>query len=269
MNNVDFIAQGILSLTHEYFILIFVSIGYFSKNRPIFTRVLFILLFSIILNCWLKSVWKIPLAEHLGKEGWAFPSGHMQNSIVFWGWLAWELNKSWVYILAVTFLIGIATSLMHFGYHTSIDIIGAFVFALPTLFLYQILIKMPKITTEKIGLVLTLLSLPLVYLIHNIQPYSIPLGALIGFTLGCSLEKSYSDLHDSKPNLKNNLFLNLIFAVLGILIIYQLSTYLYLFFTKDTGNFIKFFSVALWISYGANATAMLFNKIKNGIKQHA
>ena len=132
----DSIAKASLFVTGEYFIIALVSIGYLTYKKPVFSRALFLLLFTMILNPFLKDIFQVPLNPDLHKVGYAFPSGHMQATAVLWLWLAYELKKPLFTILAGIILCAVAFSLHHFGYHTLEDIGAAVGFALISLVLF-------------------------------------------------------------------------------------------------------------------------------------
>lgn len=54
----------------------------------------------------------------------AFPSGHAQNAVVFWGYLAWWVNRRWFSWLAVSLIGVISFSRLYLGVHFPIDIVG-------------------------------------------------------------------------------------------------------------------------------------------------
>lgn len=106
-------------------------------NRKIFTHVAILLFFMMIFNTYLKSIWQIPLDASIG-PGWAFPSGHMSASIVYWGYLA-LVYPYWVIRIAITLLlITIGWALTYQGYHNIEDICGSLLFGLPTLVAYYL-----------------------------------------------------------------------------------------------------------------------------------
>jgi undecaprenyl-diphosphatase len=39
----------------------------------------------MLFNFALKIIFQVPLPAHIGKQGFAFPSGHMQSSVVLYG----------------------------------------------------------------------------------------------------------------------------------------------------------------------------------------
>lgn len=192
---IDYIAQACLGFTHQSFLIPFIIVGYFIFSKQIFCKALFILLFSMVVNAYLKSLWQVPLPSALGKEGWAFPSGHMQTAFAFWGWLAWEYNQILFRFFVTFLLIGIGFSLVHFGYHDYYDIFGALGCGIISLSVYDILLRqfiVFKNNLSYVGLLFFTLALPMIYF----TPLSLPHlwlaeGALLGLSLGCFLSQNY------------------------------------------------------------------------------
>jgi len=245
---INIIAKAFLFTTNEFFIISVICIGYFSEKRPAFCRALFIFLLTLILNPYLKSLWQIPLAAHLGKEGYAFPSGHMQSAMVFWGWLAFEFFNIWFFSFAFFLLVGIGLSLIHFGYHSLTDIMGAVFFAVLTLVLYYGIFRLLKNKNlGLIGILLALFSMIIIYFLPN-PTFNIwiALGSLVGFSFGCSLI-------NKSATLTKNKMIKIALAFVGAGFIYYAFGII-----KPLVNeinllcFTQFFILALWISFGAN-----------------
>ena len=112
----------------------------FGKKED-FGGALYLLLFTMILNVVLKSIFQIPLALHLEKEGFAFPSGHMQSAAVFYGWLAYKTSSFSMKGLVLILLMGSGSSLVYFGYHTWVEVLGGIGFAALTVGLYIFLLR--------------------------------------------------------------------------------------------------------------------------------
>lgn len=140
----DNIATFFLSFSHDTIIIPFVVLGYIWLERSIFYHGICLILLSIILNYALKITFKIPLSPHLGKQGFAFPSGHMQSSVVLYGWLLSKTQNK-IYKLFIIFLLsGIGFSLIYFNYHNYLDIIGAIFFAVLLITAYALLLSHNK-----------------------------------------------------------------------------------------------------------------------------
>jgi membrane-associated phospholipid phosphatase len=54
----------------------------------------------------------------------AFPSGHAQNAVVFWIYVAWWVGRRWFYALALAMVALISFSRLYLAVHFPIDIVG-------------------------------------------------------------------------------------------------------------------------------------------------
>ncbi|MBT4964011.1 MAG: phosphatase PAP2 family protein [Francisellaceae bacterium] len=171
-NLLDILARGHLAFTTEIILIPTVAVGYHFISRRIYINATVILLFMMVFNTYLKSIWQIPLPTHIG-TGWSFPSGHMASAIVFWGYLALE-NKHRIFVgITAVGLIGVALSLIHFGYHTLTDILGAVFFSSITLAMFfHINKKVQDGNLFKVSGILMLLSGFLIYLLPNPVPFT-------------------------------------------------------------------------------------------------
>ena len=127
---IDSIANVFLSLTHDQFIIPLIILGYIWINRDTFYHATCLILVSMIFNCALKVTFQMPLSAVIGKEGFAFPSGHMLSATIFFGWLAFRSGSLAIRTLIIVLLTGIGLSLIHFQYHNYYDVLGAIFFAL-------------------------------------------------------------------------------------------------------------------------------------------
>ncbi len=112
-------------------------IGLFSNKRRFYILSLILFFLSTPLNILLKEFFQIPLNPDLGlTHTYAFPSGHIQNTAILWGSLAVFYTNSWIRIAVGISLIlnGIATHLL--GFHTVLDIIGAYYVAIVFLLIF-------------------------------------------------------------------------------------------------------------------------------------
>ncbi len=134
-----------LSFSHWVVILPFIVLGYCLISRRVFSHAVCLLALSILLNIVLKNIFQIPLSPTLGKEGFAFPSGHMQAATVLYGWLALNIKNAWVRLSIVIILLGVGFSLVHAGYHNHYDVLGGVFFGTLLIFFYHfLLLNFPK-----------------------------------------------------------------------------------------------------------------------------
>jgi membrane-associated phospholipid phosphatase len=65
----------------------------------------------------------------------AFPSGHAQNAVVFWIYVAWWVGRRWFYGLALAMVVLISFSRLYLAVHFPIDIVGGLVIGTAIMFL--------------------------------------------------------------------------------------------------------------------------------------
>jgi membrane-associated phospholipid phosphatase len=133
----DYLARGFLFFSHYQFILAVIILGFIWFDRSLFYHAFCLALLSALLNVALKDSFQIPLNPFLHKQGFAFPSGHMQLATVFYGWLAYKVKGKLFSLLMAVLLSGIGLGLVHFGYHTIYDVFGGVFFALLLFLLYD------------------------------------------------------------------------------------------------------------------------------------
>ncbi len=168
----DFFAKMILGFSHGTIIVPLLIIGYIWINEEIFFHSICLILLSMISNSAFKVTFQVPLNPHIGKEGFAFPSGHMQTAVALYGFLyTFTRNKALKNSLIVL-LIMIGASLIYFGYHNLADILGAVFFALILIYCYKyltIIMRVPHLFLA----ITTFASVCLLYikLIQTIPPH--------------------------------------------------------------------------------------------------
>jgi membrane-associated phospholipid phosphatase len=168
MITLNSIASLFLAFSDDKIIMPILIIGYIWVDRKIFFEAICLILISILLNFSLKITFKIPFPIH--QEGFAFPSGHTQSSVVLYGWLLTNLKHHPLKILLLMLIAGIGWSLVYFDHHNYFDVIGGVFFGCLLLLLYKSLTNPLK--QASINLILlsvsTLLILYIKY-IYNIK----------------------------------------------------------------------------------------------------
>lgn len=212
---------------------------------------LFFILFTMIDNYYLKSLFQTPLPPPL--EGWAFPSGHMHCALIFWGWLACEYRRPIFTALVGLILSIVAYGLVFHGYHYPVDILGAIGFGSLFLLSFHLLSQYPlfRKTPSFLGLLLSGLGFILIMLLppESRKPHLWQaLGALLGFTLGWASQTTI-DTYSVKQKI-----LQLALTLSGCAV-------LYMSFTPSASTnlkiFAQFFMIACWI----NLSKIVFQKI--------
>ncbi|MCS5708082.1 hypothetical protein CC99x_004100 [Candidatus Berkiella cookevillensis] len=134
MHATKIIAEIGLIFSQPVTLVIAFLLGTFFLNTKAFSKAFMLMLFTMIYNLYLKSIWQIPLEPPL--EGWAFPSGHMHAAWVFWGWLVCHYKK---WSLFATFLVAMSLAtfgMIDHGYHNIIDVLGAIGFGSLSLLIF-------------------------------------------------------------------------------------------------------------------------------------
>lgn len=141
----DQFAQAFLFFSNDIFIIPMLIVGLIWFDRATFYHAVCLILLSILVNVALKVSFQIPLSPTLHKQGYAFPSGHMQLVTVLYTWLAYKMRFFGCKIGVAVILVGIAMSLVHFNYHNYYDVVAAVFFALLLLVSYHFSsLKWPK-----------------------------------------------------------------------------------------------------------------------------
>jgi hypothetical protein len=144
MGFLDFLAKGFLTFSHPTLIVPFLIIGFLleksgliknsKQGSIVWANACLIILFTMIFNMFLKSLFLVPLNPSIGKEGFAFPSGHMQVSVVFYGWLFWAYPYWGIQGLILLILTGLGYGLIQQGYHNFNDVFAATVIGILTVY---------------------------------------------------------------------------------------------------------------------------------------
>jgi membrane-associated phospholipid phosphatase len=147
MDPFSLLAKGFLTFSHATIMVpllitgLLTGGGFFikapsSQRRMLWGNICLLVLFTMIYNLFLKSLFLVPLNPALGIKGFAFPSGHMHVSAVLYGALFLAYPYLFLRIIFLIILAGIGYGLVYEGYHTFIDVAGAVGFALITLYLF-------------------------------------------------------------------------------------------------------------------------------------
>lgn len=194
------VADGFLTFSHAIIIAPLLIIGFATrgsfliippsrKGTQVWGYAILLVLFTMIFNAFLKSLFQVPLDPALGISGFAFPSGHMQSSVVLYGWLALVYRNPNLRGILLFILMGMGIGLIQKGYHDYIDVGGSIIFGTATLFVFAQCTTFPSVRAypPRLGLYLIpLAGLMLVGIYIRIgMPSHIPktFAGLITFSL--------------------------------------------------------------------------------------
>lgn len=188
----DLLVANILSffliLTRDYIIFPVIILGMVFIDRRLFLRSAVLILFGLILNIYLKSIFQVPLKAHLNQDWWAFPSGHAQFAATFYGYLAYKFRKKLVSYVCFTIIMGVCCALVYFNYHNWVDVIAALGVAALWIILFDKLDTLFKEYLFALSGILLALSYVLLSFVSK-KPSTLPLilGSHIGLTIGLFL----------------------------------------------------------------------------------
>ena len=178
-------------------ILLFYLIG---VSRIFFLQSLCLTLLDMMINVALKGTFKLPL---LTDGGFAFPSGHMQITTVFYGWLALYVPSLVLRCLMLVVCIGQGMGLIHYHYHNLMDVIGGFIVGVLLIVSYRGILSVFKRHTPWILILIStgcMLYNMVIYQngipMHAKYAYELLLGVLLCERI---LSKNGKNTHDWEP----------------------------------------------------------------------
>jgi hypothetical protein len=235
----DFLAGFILYFFNDTFLAPFIIFGFYYLDQKIILKASILMVFTMVINAYLKQVWQIPLNPEIFKSGWAYPSGHTSSNVVFWGAIALQYNKKKLYLIFSTILTFGFISMEYVGYHDWIDIFGGICLGLSILTIsYPYLSKIPIYVLAS-GLQIICMFVLFFMIDHQLKNYHwlwLSQGMLTGVII-CE----YFKLIKKAP--QNKVLINIILAFLGIYLIALAINY---FKLDSLGEFIKGWLIAFW-----------------------
>ncbi|MFC2023523.1 phosphatase PAP2 family protein [Chloroflexota bacterium] len=205
----DGIAASLTRLGYEEFYLILLPFFYWCVNRDIGINLAFISLLSAWTNDTIKYIFGIPrpsdprLRVPLPETSPSFPSGHAQNAVANWGYLAYRLHNKVFTVLAVLLIVGIGLSRIVLGVHYPQDVVAGWLVG--TLLLMVYIWVAPRlsgwVTGQATGLQVALaVALPVgLIFVHPADTQGLypaegaitPMSALAGLGIGLIMERAW------------------------------------------------------------------------------
>jgi membrane-associated phospholipid phosphatase len=248
----------------EAFYLLFMPLIYWSIDRRAGAGLFILLLFSAYLNAVAKVIAdqprpfdydpRVKALGHAGGGG--LPSGHTQNAVVIWGYLAMRYHKMNGWLIAGFLMIGIPLSRIYLGVHFPTDLVGGYLLGVPILILF--LWIAPRLENWLVlkgfawQLVLALV-LPILLILLNptANRYVLSMiAALMGVAAGFVLERRFV-----RFSCHGLIWKRIIRYLLGVFILFGLWAGLRVAFAslEPAGllRFIRYMLVGLWGGIGA------------------
>ena len=248
----------------EAFYLLFMPLIYWSIDRRAGAGLFILLLFSAYLNAVAKVIAdqprpfdydpRVKALGHAGGGG--LPSGHTQNAVVIWGYLAMRYRKMIGWLIAGFLMIGIPLSRIYLGVHFPTDLVGGYLLGAPILILF--VWTAPRLENWLVlkgfawQLVLALV-LPILLILLNpaANRYVLSMiAALMGVAAGFVLERRFV-----RFSCHGLIWKRIIRYLLGVFILFGLWAGLRVAFAslEPAGllRFIRYMLVGLWGGIGA------------------
>ncbi len=138
----DGVAHGFSFLGDEPFYLLLIPVLYWAVDRVVALRLTVILLVSTWINGTVKALVDLPRPSPVEVQVLAHeptggvPSGHAQNAVVIWGYLASVRPAVWAVGGAVLAALAIGASRLYLGVHFPHDLVAGWLLGLLILFVF-------------------------------------------------------------------------------------------------------------------------------------
>jgi hypothetical protein len=127
--------------------------------------------------------------------GFGLPSGHTQNTVVIWTYLASQFKRRWFWVVAALLMVLVPLSRIYLAVHFPTDLLGGYVMGLLVLLLYLWLEPRAEAALERAGLIWQLaisILVPAVLLLILPVETAVSSGStLAGMGVGFALERRW------------------------------------------------------------------------------
>ena len=201
----DLFFKIITFLGNEGFYLALLPLVYWCFDKKAGIRLTIVFLFS----AWVNSTAKILAAQPrpfqydtrviplVHASGGGLPSGHTQNSVVVWGYLAGRIRRPWAWAGALLLICLIPLSRLYLGVHFPTDLLGGYLLGFIILIVFNKLEPVVSMRLAHASLSVQVLSAVLIpSLLLLVYPgddrYGISISsAMLGAFLGLIAETKY------------------------------------------------------------------------------
>jgi membrane-associated phospholipid phosphatase len=205
----DAVWEFLTRLGYEEFYFVLLPLVYWCLNRRIGAGLGYVAMLSAWLNSVVKYLFKIPRPNDpriripLPETSPSFLSGHAQNAVVNWGYLAIRFRNPIFTVIAVIVILGIGLSRIFLGVHFPQDVIGGWLLGLVLLLVY-VWAEEPVanwIAGQRSAIQVALAAgVPVVLIFlhpadtqghYPAEGAIVPMAALTGFGLGLIMERAW------------------------------------------------------------------------------
>jgi membrane-associated phospholipid phosphatase len=197
------------SLGYEGFYLFLLPLVYWCFHKRIGIGLAYVSLLSAWVNNAIKYFFRIPRPSDpriripWPETGPSFPSGHAQNAVVIWGYLAYRFRHPLLWVVALVAILGIGLSRVVLGVHYPQDVIAGWLIGLALVTVY-ILAERPVshwLGRQRTAVqVILAIVVPLVLMfLHPADAEGFyppegsvtPMSALVGLGIGAIMERAW------------------------------------------------------------------------------
>ena len=138
----DTLAKAVTTLGAEQAFLLILPVVFWCWDKRLGARLGVLLMLSAYINLALKDLFDQPRpaadrVEILADETTpGFPSGHAQNSVVIFGYLAAQIGRPWAWAAAGLIAFAVGLSRIYLGVHFPTDVLGGWLIGIAVLALY-------------------------------------------------------------------------------------------------------------------------------------
>ena len=186
----------------SYFLLL--PFLYWCVDKNLAQRLAYLLLFSVYSNAALKNLFRHPRpfrydprVQNLSVEPaevlrYGLPSGHSQMAVAVWGYLATQVHRQWVRVLAVALMILVPFSRIYLGVHFPTDVLAGLIIGAMWLGLFLLIEPRlePWLARQPAGVQIALaVIVPTILLVlHSSRDAVAAMATLIGIGIGIVIE---------------------------------------------------------------------------------
>lgn len=201
-------AKLITFMGSEEFYLIAIPFVYWCVAKRLGFRLFYVFALSMYVNTVLKAMIAAP--RPIGAEGVSslyadpegygypndsFPSGHMQGTATFWGYLALQAGRPALWIAAAVMLLLVGASRLYLGLHWPLDIVGGLGVAVVLIALSTLLERALSRSTDTLR-ALAVVMLPIIlFVAYPLEGTAKVTGVMLGAGLGYLWETSRLRVH--------------------------------------------------------------------------
>ncbi len=272
------------------FYLIFIPFIYWVVSAQLGFRILLLLIGTDFLGLAFKQLLHQPRPYWVGdvqalaeETYYGIPSSHASDSLAVWGYLAYRLNKAWLWVLTFIVVLLIGISRMYLGVHFPTDVLGGWLIGLVAIFLLVKGEKWLSPTLKKqsagsligIGFLVSLLMLLAGWLVglviasspdpaewanfstqaRGISHYFTLAGALFGMVAGYTLMRQHAAFETKGSWVKR--IGRYLLGMAGVLLLFYGLDLLFGMTAADESalglilRYIRYGSVTFWATFGA------------------